>query len=862
MLDEEQAALLRRCVVAAAPKKLSDDQIRGLQLVCSGRDGLVLLRTGGGKTLLWQLPASLDGGLTIVVVPSVALALDLKESTDKFFAGKSLFCCHDLRSEGERGEAVESTTVPSAAAAPSAPQAADRIGMAWAAHARPWQCGECAGCTSKRFRCTFKCGTCSNCTKKKGCLERREREDAWATAEATRAAAAAAATDVTDVTDATVAAAGTPTPATGGNAGGRTRSRIAGLDEAATEPDERPVTEAEVRDARRVGTASHAALCDASVAVIITTPEGVADEYRESQRLRLALERCGRLRRVVIDEAHCRLLSSHGSFRPAYAALGGFLGYLSDAYRIQVLGFSATVPPPLRPTLADDLGMRCPVDPIVGELDRPEISFATFPLPVRPRQSFASLVEEAWRVAESSAPEWAWAGRVLIYTTTTVQAKVTASVIEDVFRVACRVYCSRGMTASERARSLAEYDSGDVRILVGTKALAQGLDRPDISLVIHLGLPQDLDEWCQENGRAARVAGWRGLALTFLHPRFVNDRLRLAMADGGDGGGAMCGVARLLRLLTEERCLREAALEYLGGWRSERCPPIECCCRCQRRLNGDMFDQPIIGMTARESHRAAGALLRETRTRIAKAPYGLLTLPRLMNEPGTAASATEHALLAMALVGQGSLALRQVVTDSGWSSAAAAVSVNELEADRYEAGSSRLLLAMPYRPPDPPPPPSAQHRAEALQALLAQHTANEAGIARLPNLFDNYFDAGGDVEALPHDLQARLREATAQWLLPEAQVSEAQVSEAARAPLVEEAVGEAIRAMDLDGAVLPSSKKRERAQAIPSPSVARVLRRVRDAMLGSPSRSQASAPPSLPPSGGRTGKSPPKALFR
>ena len=397
---------MRRCVVAAAPKKLSDDQIRGLQLVCSGRDGLVLLRTGGGKTLLWQLPASLDGGLTVVVVPSVALALDLKESTDKFFAGKSLFCCHDLRSEGERGEAVESTTVPSAAAAPSAPQAADRIGMAWAAHARPWQCGECAGCTSKRFRCTFKCGTCSNCTKKKGCLERREREDAWATAEATRAAAAAAATDVTDVTDATVAAAGTPTPATGGNAGGRTRSRIAGLDEAATEPDERPVTEAEVRDARRVGTASHAALCDASVAVIITTPEGVAGEYRESQRLRLALERCGRLRRVVIDEAHCRLLSSHGSFRPAYAALGGFLGYLSDAYRIQVLGFSATVPPPLRPTLADDLGMRCPVDPIVGELDRPEISFATFPLPVRPRQSFASLVEEAWRVAESSAPEW------------------------------------------------------------------------------------------------------------------------------------------------------------------------------------------------------------------------------------------------------------------------------------------------------------------------------------------------------------------------------------------------------------------------------------------------------------------------
>ena len=41
MLDEEQAALMRRCVVAAAPKTLSADQLAGLELVCSGRDGLI-----------------------------------------------------------------------------------------------------------------------------------------------------------------------------------------------------------------------------------------------------------------------------------------------------------------------------------------------------------------------------------------------------------------------------------------------------------------------------------------------------------------------------------------------------------------------------------------------------------------------------------------------------------------------------------------------------------------------------------------------------------------------------------------------------------------------------------------------------
>jgi hypothetical protein len=146
------------------------------------------------------------------------------------------------------------------------------------------------------------------------------------------------------------------------------------------------------------------------------------------------------------------------------------------------------------------------------------------------------------------------------------------------------------------------------------------------------------------------------------------------------------------------------------------------------------------------------------------------------------------------------------------------------------------------------------------------YAENEAGIARLPNLFTDYFDAGGDIEELPRELQARLCEATAHWLLPSEAPpqgpSEAPSSEAASAPPVEEAIG----AMRLDEAASPSRKKRGRAQAIPSPSVARVWQRVRVAMCGSPSHAQASpSAPGMPPppvrTGVRTGMSPPKALF-
>ena len=180
-MDQAQEELRRRCV-AATEKKLSADQLRGLELVCSGRDGLILIRTGGGKTLLWQLPALQGGGLTVVVVLSVALALDLKQSTDKIIAGTGLFCCYDERSEN--GEAVASAEVPPAASAPSAAEAAfARIARA-ALAPRLWRCEtECIGCApppgKPRGKCYYKCGTCPNCID----------DDASAAAEAIEAAA-------------------------------------------------------------------------------------------------------------------------------------------------------------------------------------------------------------------------------------------------------------------------------------------------------------------------------------------------------------------------------------------------------------------------------------------------------------------------------------------------------------------------------------------------------------------------------------------------------------------------------------------------------------------------------------------------
>ena len=110
--------LFKACEAASPHRQLSSDQERGLRLVCGGGDGLVLIRTGGGKSLLWQLPAMQGDELTLVVVPTRALALDLKESCDNLLKGTGKYCVFDERSDG--GERVEPDKPASSEAASAA----------------------------------------------------------------------------------------------------------------------------------------------------------------------------------------------------------------------------------------------------------------------------------------------------------------------------------------------------------------------------------------------------------------------------------------------------------------------------------------------------------------------------------------------------------------------------------------------------------------------------------------------------------------------------------------------------------------------------------------------------------------------
>lgn len=191
---------------------------------------------------------------------------------------------------------------------------------------------------------------------------------------------------------------------------------------------------------------------------------------------------------LAVDEAHC--ISQWGNdFRPSYQRICDFIDALPT--RPPVMALTATATRQVREDIESTLGLRDPLR-VVASFDRPNLSFAV-ERPSGKRAKDKALLEFVRAHEQSSGIVYCMSRRA----------------VEDV----CGMLCEQGVAATryhaglspeERDRNQADFIYDRSPVMVATNAFGMGIDKSNVSYVVHYNLPLSLENYYQEAGRAGR----------------------------------------------------------------------------------------------------------------------------------------------------------------------------------------------------------------------------------------------------------------------------------------------------------------------------------------------------------------------
>ena len=188
---------------------------------------------------------------------------------------------------------------------------------------------------------------------------------------------------------------------------------------------------------------------------------------------------------VVVDEAHC--ISQWGQdFRPSYTTIPNFVAALRR--RPVMSAFTATATPKVREDIAERLALKNPTI-LVSGFDRPNLFFDA----AKPTDKLAAL--------DAFLEERQGAAGIVYCSTRNAVEDVHLELIKRGHR-ASRYHA--GLSDKERRDNQDDFIHDRINIMVATNAFGMGIDKSNVSFVVHFNMPKDIEAYYQEAGRAGR----------------------------------------------------------------------------------------------------------------------------------------------------------------------------------------------------------------------------------------------------------------------------------------------------------------------------------------------------------------------
>ncbi len=274
---------------------------------------------------------------------------------------------------------------------------------------------------------------------------------------------------------------------------------------------------------------------------------------------------------LAVDEAHC--ISQWGQdFRPSYLRIVSFIQALSQ--RPVVGAFTATATPRVREDVERLLDLRDPVRVVTG-FDRPNLFFDV----LHPSSKQNALMQLLSTRRQQSG---------IVYCATRKTVETVCQLLQDKGYGATRYHA--GLEEQERIQNQEDFIHDRSPIMVATNAFGMGIDKSNVSFVVHYNMPKSMEAYYQEAGRAGRdgtaaecilLFGSKDVAtaLFFINSPTENEELdpqtreRVRQED-------LKRLAAMSAYCKTKNCLRSYILEYFGQNHAGKCGN---CGNCERQ---------------------------------------------------------------------------------------------------------------------------------------------------------------------------------------------------------------------------------------------------------------------------------------
>ena len=288
---------------------------------------------------------------------------------------------------------------------------------------------------------------------------------------------------------------------------------------------------------------------------------------------------------IAVDEAHC--ISQWGQdFRPSYTTIPSFIAHLQT--RPTIAAFTATATPRVREDILDKLKLKTP-NVMISGFDRPNLSFDV-QHPHSKSRALASFLSNKNQHASG-----------IIYCSTRKDVERVHVNLSKLGYSVTRYHA--GLADGERAKNQDDFLYDRAPIMVATNAFGMGIDKSNVSFVVHYNMPKDIEAYYQEAGRAGRDGAPADCLMFYGEKDYATHMFFIEEARGTTSPQELQSKIHRLNQMRgychTHKCLRGHILEYFGESPESKCGNCGNCSSEFEEADITIDAQKIISCVAR-----------------------------------------------------------------------------------------------------------------------------------------------------------------------------------------------------------------------------------------------------------------------